>query len=354
MELWARRVHVLSDMTLPANNRNATDPTETSHANSTHRCTRAFLPDFYAAALRAAGLYRPDGMPAIPRWSEELALSVMDGLGIDVAVISISSPGVHFGDEVAAHKLATRTNQEAARLQRDHPSRFGWFASTSLPNMQAAIAEASTALDEQGADGIVVETNQQGMYLGNPKLEPFYKALDSRKAVLFVHPTSPKCEGCSSLTLGYPEPMLEFMFETTRTITNMLLSGVTLRYPNIRVIVPHAGAALSVLAGRVDLQMPYFEASSPRTSPNLHGELKKLYYDLAGAPLPELLGALLQVADPHHILYGSDWPYSALTLCTDVTRKLDETPLLAGGLRDDAMQGNARKLFPKWSEAVQP
>ncbi len=309
-----------------------------------------FLPGFYTDALRAAGLTHPDGMPAIPAWSEEIALEMMDGLGITAAVLSISTPGVYFGDADAAHSLALRTNGEAARLRREHPSRFGWFASTSLPNVKTAIAEASAALDEQGAEGVVIESNQQGMYLGDPKLEPFYKALDDRKAVLFVHPTSPKCQGCSSLTLGYPEPMLEFMFETTRTITNMILSGVTLRYPNLRVIVPHAGAALSVLASRVDLQMPFFEANSPHKSPNLHGELKKLYYDLAGAPLPELLSALLQIADPHHIMYGSDWPYTALALCTDVTEKLDQTPLLAGDLREDVMQGNARTLFPRLAE----
>jgi 6-methylsalicylate decarboxylase len=312
-----------------------------------------FLPDFYSDALRAAGQRRPDGMPAIPEWTEESALRMMDGLGIAASVISISSPGVYFGDKAAAHNLAMRTNEEAARLQRDHSARFGWFAATSLPNVEAAIAEACEALDEKGADGVVVETNQDGMYLGNPKLEPFYKALDERGAVMFVHPTSPKCQGCSSLTLGYPEPMLEFMFETTRTITNMLLSGVTLRYPNIRVIVPHAGAALSVLASRVDLQMPFFEANSAHKSPNLHGELKKLYYDLAGAPLPELLSVLLQIADPHHIMYGSDWPYTALALCTDVTGKLDRTPLLAGDLREDVMYRNARTLFPKLIEAIQ-
>ncbi len=311
-----------------------------------------FLPDFYSEALRAAGMSRPDGMPAIPEWSEEIALRMMDGLNIAAAVISISSPGVYLSDEASAHDLARRTNEEAARLQRRYPSRFGWFASTSLPDVQAAVTEASQALDEMGASGVVVETNQHGMYLGDPKLEPFYQALDDRRAVLFVHPTSPKCQGCTSLTLGYPEPMLEFMFETTRTITNMILSGVTVRYPNLRVIVPHAGAALSVLASRIDLQMPFFEAHSTKKSPNIHGEMKKLYYDLAGAPLPELLGALLQIADPHRILYGSDWPYTPLALCTQVTGQLDKTPLLAGNLRADAMQHNACKLFPNLAEAI--
>ena len=306
-----------------------------------------FLPEFYSDALRAAGQSHPDGMPVIPEWSEEIALRMMDGLSIAAAVISISSPGVYFGDEAAAHQLVAKTNGEAARLQRTHPSRFGWFASTSLPNVKAAVAEACEALDQLGADGVVVESNQQGMYLGDARLEPFYRALNERNAVLFVHPTSPKCQGCHSLTLGYPEPMLEFMFETTRTITNMLLSGVTLRYPNLKIIVPHGGAALSVLASRVDLQMPFFEAKSAHRSPNLHGELKKLYFDLAGAPLPELLSALLQVADPNRMLYGSDWPYTALALCTKVTGELDQTPLLTEDLREDVMHGNARKLFPK-------
>ncbi len=311
-----------------------------------------FLPDFYSAALRAADLSHPDGMPAIPQWSEEIALHMMDGLGIAAGVISISSPGVYFGDEAAAHQLAGKTNQEAARLQRAHPSRFGWFASTSLPNVKAAIGEACQALDEMGADGVVIESNQQGMYLGDARLEPFYKALNDRSAVLFVHPTSPKCLGCNSLTLGYPEPMLEFMFETTRTITNMLLSGVTIRHPKLKIIVPHGGAALSVLASRIDLQMPFFEADSANKSPNVHGELKKLYFDLAGAPLPELLSALLQVADPNRILYGSDWPYTALALCTEVTGKLDQTPLLTERLREDVMHGNARKLFPRLTSDI--
>ncbi len=306
-----------------------------------------FLPEFYSAALREAGQKKPDGMPAIPEWSEEGALGMMDGLGIAASILSVSSPGVHFGDDTVAHELAVRTNEEAARLQRAHPSRFGWFASTSLPNVQTAVAEACQALDELGADGIVVESKQEGMYLGDARLEPYYQALNDRAAVIFVHPTSPKCQGCQSLTLGYPEPMLEFMFETTRTITNMILSGVTLRYPNLRVIVPHAGAALSVLASRVDLQMPFFEAKSAHKSPNLHSELKKLYFDLAGAPLPELLGSLLQVADPNRILYGSDWPYTALALCRTVADELDKSPQLSGSLRENVMHGNAGKLFPK-------
>ena len=114
---------------------------------------------------------------------------------------------------------ASYTMSRDTTPQRAHPSRFGWFAMTSLPNVRAAIGEASRALGEMGAASVVVETNQQGMHLGDPRLEPFFKALDDRNAVLFVHPTSPRCQGCTSLTLGYPAPMLEFMFETTRTIT---------------------------------------------------------------------------------------------------------------------------------------
>ena len=108
------------------------------------------------------------------------------------------------------------------------------------------------------------------------------------------------------LTLGYPDPLVEFLFDTTRSVMQMMLSGVTVRYPNIRIIVPHAGAALPVLASRIDLLMPFFQASAPRKSPRVRDEMHKLYFDLAGAPLPELLPALLSTADPERVLYGSD------------------------------------------------
>ena len=309
-----------------------------------------FLPDFYREALVKAGQIHPDGMPAIPDWSEQAAFETMDKLGIATAMLSISSPGVYFGNPTEASELTRRVNQEGARLRDTHPDRFGWFASTSLPDVANAVNQAVYALDTLSADGIVLETNHDGLYLGDPALDPLYEVLNERKAVLFLHPTSPKCVGCGLLTLGYPDPLVEFLFETTRSVMQMMLSGVTVRYPDIRIIVPHAGAALPVLASRIDLLMPFFQANAPRKSPLVRDEMRKLYFDLAGAPLPELLPALLSIADPERILYGSDWPFTGLPSCFDLAQELDASTLLSGTLHRAFMRGNALRLFPRLTQ----
>ena len=310
-----------------------------------------FLPDYYREALVAAGQTKPDGMPKIPDWSEAEALTAMDRLGIATAMVSVSSPGVHFGDDGAARRLARRVNETAAGLARGRPDRFGFFAITPLPDVEGAIAEACYALDELGADGVVLETNHHGVYLGDAKLDGLYAELNRRRAVVFIHPTSPDCPCCETLALGYPRPLMEFIFETTRSVVQMILSGATTRYPDLRVIVPHAGAALPVIASRIEAQIALVPKAEGQTLPDLRTELRRLHYDLAGAPLPEGLGALLQIADRQHLHYGSDWPFTPTDLCEQLVRRLDATPLLDAETLRAAMGGNARRLlFPRLAQ----
>lgn len=304
-----------------------------------------YLPGFYRQALADAGHGHPDGMPAIPEWSASSALATMNRLGVQTALLSVSSPGIHFGDGSAALALARRINDEGARLKRAYPGRFGFFAITPLPDVDGAIAEAVRALDELGADGVSVETNHNGVYLGDERMEPFYQALHARKAAVFIHPTSPSCPCAESLAAGCPRPMLEFRFETARSVSQMILSGVTRRFSDMRIIVPHAGAALPVLASRMEALVPLLGGSGD--PPNFKEEMAKLHYDLAGAPLPELLGALLQIVAPGRLLYGSDWPFTPAEACAVLAQKLDATPLLAGALLAQAMRGNAQALFPQ-------
>jgi predicted TIM-barrel fold metal-dependent hydrolase len=306
-----------------------------------------FLPSFYRDALIEAGLSQPDGMPAIPQWSEQMALSTMDRLGIETALLSISSPGVHFGDDAKARSLARRVNEEGARLMNAHPGRFGLFASLPVPDIDGALRELEYAMDVLKADGVVLETNHGGVYLGDAKLEPLYAELNRRKAVIFVHPTSPSCTCCDSLSLGYPRPMLEFMFETTRSITNLLLSGAPDRHADLRVIVPHAGAALPVLADRVVRLMPILGDAVQTTPEHFFALLRRLYYDLAGAPIPRLLPALLEIADAGHIMYGSDWPFTPPALVESLASDLDGTEIIDADMKQRVLYRNAAKLFPR-------
>jgi hypothetical protein len=203
----------------------------------------------------------------------------MGELDVRLAILSISSPGVHFGEAAAAVELARAVNEAGAHIVRAKPGRFGFFAALPLPELDAAVVETRYALDKLGANGICPFTNHDGMYLGDERLEPIYAEVEARKSVVFVHPTSPPqpAEG-----LGFAAPMLEFIFETTRSITDLVLTGVLVRHPELRIIVPHAGAALPIVAGRVDM-LAWILANLPEGAEvvNLRSALKSLHFDLA-------------------------------------------------------------------------
>ncbi|MGA2952975.1 MAG: amidohydrolase family protein [Caulobacteraceae bacterium] len=307
-----------------------------------------FLPEFYRAALIEAGHDKPDGMPAIPQWDPATALEVMDGLGVRTAFLSVSSPGVHFGDDAKARALARRVNEEGAQLRRDHPERFGYFASLPLPDVEAAVEEAVRALDTLGADGVIIETNQHGVYLGDDRLEPIWAALDDRAAVVLIHPTSPACNCGDRLYAKFPRPMMEFMFETTRSVTDLVTAGVLKRHPRLRVIVPHAGAALPVLLGRIDAMASLAALAGAPPQQTLGEAMRTLHFDLAGMPVPQLLEALLKVADPQKLHYGSDYPFTPANACEQLLNALEQTPLLSETERRGVWRENALRLFPRF------
>ena len=306
-----------------------------------------YLPQDYRRAALAAGHQRPDGMPSLPEWSEREALALMGSLSIRTAMLSISSPGVHFGDDAAARALARSVNEQGVELVRSGNGRFGLFAALPLPDVDGAVAEAIHALDELGADGVTMETNHHGLYLGDPALDPLMKELDRRRAVVFVHPTSPSCAGCLSLAFDQPRPIVEFIFETTRAVANMLYRRTLQRFPRIRMIIPHAGAALPVVAARIADQANNLGVEPPLTPDDVFGPLRLLHYDLAGSPIPTTARALLDIADPGRIHYGSDWPFTPGEGATRLSDEIDATDLFDDDLRRRVLLDNALELFPR-------
>ncbi|MEU9399781.1 amidohydrolase family protein [Streptomyces sp. NPDC048242] len=126
-----------------------------------------------------------------PAWSPESAIAMMDAQGIATGVMSVTSPGVHLGDDADARDLARAVNEYGAEVVKDNPDRFGHFASIPLPDIDAAVAEAVYALDVLGADGVVLMSNAHGKYLGDADFEPLWAELDRRSANVFVHPAQP-------------------------------------------------------------------------------------------------------------------------------------------------------------------
>ncbi len=299
------------------------------------------VPDFYVREALASGIVLPDGMPKWPSWSVDEHLQMMDGCGIDSAILSVSSPGVHFGDDAKAAELARRVNDFGAGVVANRP-RLGFFASLPLPNVVDSTVEAIRALDQLGADGVTVMSNAGGMYLGNAALTPLLMALDARSAVVFVHPTSPPNSG--AVSLGRPAPMIEFLFDTARTVVDLLLLGVVDRFPNIRWVFTHGGGVLPLLADRVD----FFRTQVGLGTPTTPDVLQRLWFDLAGTPVPRQLPALLSTVGPDRLVYGSDYCFTPIAAVQEQLQSLD-AGAANGGLDNwrGTTSGNARRLLDR-------
>ena len=262
-----------------------------------------FIPQFHVDAMMAPGR-RASGPP--PKWSPASSLEDMDKSGIATAVLSVVQPGVWYGDNVEeARGLARRLNEYAAQLVRDHTGRFGLFAVIAPPDVQGSLKEIEYALDTLKADGISLLTSYQDKYLGDPSFAPVYEELNRRKAVIYVHPTTPAC--CRGLVPGIPPGSIEYATDSTRTIAHVVFSGTAMKFPDIRWVFSHSGGTLPFLTGR------FIRLAAERKPANLPDgplpEFRKFYYELAQGNTPGQIAALLKMVSISQVLYGTDFPF---------------------------------------------
>ena len=153
------------------------------------------------------------GQVPLMKWTVEKSLADMNKGGVATSIVSISEPGVYFGDGAAARVLARECNGFGAKLVADHPGRFGFFAIVPLPDIDGTLHEIAYAFDTLKADGICMMTDVQGKFLGDPAFRPVMEELNRRKAVIFTHPYRNTC--CLNMIPGVPDPTLELGFDTT-------------------------------------------------------------------------------------------------------------------------------------------
>ncbi|KAH9829063.1 Amidohydrolase [Teratosphaeria destructans] len=287
-----------------------------------------FLPPSYQQACRDHGHANPDGMPALPAWSPEAHLDLMRKNNISKSILSISSPGTHLvpNDRRLAAQVSRDCNAYAADLKKKHPNQFGYFASLPLPDVELCLKEIATAAEE-GCDGYGVLTNAHGHYLGDPLFDPVFEELNNRHAVLFIHPTTPTCPCSPSalhqgaqptkaapLAAHFPNPILEFFFDTARVVTNLFMSGTVSRCPNIKFILPHLGGAFPPLLSRWTGFSSLVEGSWKGCSEAEVKEAlnKQIWFDLAGFVFPGQIRAVVEGLGVGHerLVYGSDFPFT--------------------------------------------
>ena len=262
-----------------------------------------FIPKFHIDSMMAPG--RRTGAPP-PPWSPSLSLEDMDKSGIATSILSIAQPGIWYGNNLdESRTLARDLNEYGAKLVKDHPGRFGLFACIAPPDADGSLKEIEYAFDTLKADGIGLLTSYQDKYLGDPSFAPVYEELNRRKAVVYVHPTTPDC--CRGLVPGIPPGSIEYATDSTRTIAHVVFSGTAAKFPDIRWIWSHSGGTLPFLTGRF---IRLAEERKPAHLPNgPMPEFKKFYYELAQGNTPGQIAALLKMVDISQVMYGTDYPF---------------------------------------------
>lgn len=278
----------------------------------------------------------------------------MDKLNIKQSIISITSPGTHlkFGDFELARQVTRETNDEIAEVCRKYPNRFKFFASLPLPDVDGSLEEIDRVLKLDGCCGFALMTNAQGYYLGDSRFDPVMKKLNEHKAAIFMHPT--QCRSVdhpeSDKPLAqYPTPLIEFFFDTTRAVMNLLLSGTVSRYQNLTFLVSHCGATLPPVVERFtafsSLILKDAESLSADDVKNLFQS--RFYFDLAGMPFPDQIHGFLRVSNAGRLLYGSDYPYTPGKLVEGLSHTMDENlhNLFDEDTRKVIYSGNAKHIL---------
>jgi 6-methylsalicylate decarboxylase len=291
----------------------------------------------------------PIFMPNAKNWNPERSLEVMDKYGTAVAILSFAVPSEYlYNGSEKARTLVRRANDYAAKIANDHPKRFGFFASLPLTQTGACLEEITYAFDTLKCDGVVLMSNTGDKWLGDPLFAPVFEELNRRNSAVFIHPSTPNC--CRNLVAGVPDYVVEYDFDTTRTVTSLLYNGTLSRSPNIKWIINHSGAAIPALAGRIKDRVPgdtsnfmsHAEGKNNNIPNGVYHELKRLYYECAHATYPMPIAALRAFAPPTQFLFGTDFPVEAYETTVEQFPNLKLPADVQYGLD----RGNAERVWP--------
>jgi aminocarboxymuconate-semialdehyde decarboxylase len=233
-------------------------------------------------------------------------LEDMDRVGIDVEVLSLSTPNVFFTDAQHQPEIARMVNDSYAGLIAKHPARFKGFASIPMDAPDAALAELHRAIDELKLNGVILLSNIGGKPLTSPEYRPFFAEADRLKLCILLHPMLPaNTEAFREYVLG---PIVGFMFDTTLAVARMCFDGMLREFPDIRWIVAHLGGAVPYLMERMDNGWRDFSECREKIDELPSAYLKRLYYDTVNFN-PHMLNMVREMIGSDHMVMGSDYPH---------------------------------------------
>ena len=231
---------------------------------------------------------------------------VLREVGVDLQVITLTTPGTHVEEPAAAARLAKLVNDEFARVVANKRRRFAALATLPLIDPDASVAELDRAIAELNFRGAMIFSNVNGVSLWDKRFWPLYDAANEMEAVLHIHPTNPV--GVEAMMDYWLMPLVGFLFDTTLAAAGLVFSGVVERFPKIRWVLGHLGGAIPYLAERLDRGYHAFAECRENISQPPSNYLRNFYYDTVNFD-PRAIELAIHFAGAEHILAGSDHPH---------------------------------------------
>jgi 6-methylsalicylate decarboxylase len=288
-----------------------------------------------------------------PDWSVESAISYMDEHNISACILSDPDSANHATGQEARH-IARRVNETLADIVSRRPSRFGAVATLPGQDADGAMTEIVYALDILKMDGVSTSTSISDVYLGEPQFDPWFEELNRRSVTLFVHPTFTKVT--QTLLIGLNPSVLEFMFDTTRMIANMVATGAKKRFSNIKIISTHGGGTIPYLVNRIQLLEHAFGVGPGRlelSSDEVRQGIASFYYDLTAATSEAQLGAILKLVPVSQLVMGLDFPLMPKSTFAPAIADIGRYPAFNNADLQSLSYGNAGRLYPALKARVE-
>ena len=230
----------------------------------------------------------------------------MDRTGIDVEVVSLSTPNVFFTGAKHQPAVAAMINDSYAELIAQHPKRFKGFASIPMDAPDEALKELHRAIDTLKLNGVILLSNIGGKPLTSPEYRPFFEEANRMKLCIFLHPMIPaNSDAFREYVLG---PIIGFPFDTSLAVARMCYDGMFEELPDIRWIIGHLGGAVPYLMERMDNGFRDFAECRVKIDKLPSVYLKRLYYDTVSFS-PHTLTMVRNMVGADHMVMGSDYPH---------------------------------------------
>jgi predicted TIM-barrel fold metal-dependent hydrolase len=250
----------------------------------------------------------------------EERLKNMDVAGIDVQVLSLTSPGVEQFDPAIGTALARKINDDLSEIIKRYPDRFIGFAALAPQDPEAAADELERTVKDLGFKGWKTHSNYGGSYLDDEQYWPILERAEKLDVPIYLHPAVPAIPQLRKYGFALAGAPFGFGIETSVCMMRLVYSGIFDRYPGLKFLLGHLGEGLPFLLQRIDFAYvrPWFDPDArPRLKKKPSDYLKEnMYVTTSGNYLPAAFMCTYETMGIEKILLATDYPYEDSKECT--------------------------------------